>query len=83
MKKKWQEAIVYCENLKLGGYDDWKLPNKDTLKALFPKKDNLNEASRFKMKITGVAWLSSVRVVKCWINFLNERNPSIHSQFFF
>lgn len=32
------------------------------------------------MKITGVAWLSSVRVVKCWINFLNERNPSIHSQ---
>lgn len=26
-----------------------------------------------------VAWLSSVRVVKCWINFLNERNPSVHS----
>ena len=32
------------------------------------------------MKITGVAWLSSVRVVKCWINFLNERNPSFYSK---
>ena len=27
------------------------------------------------MVVTGVAWLSSARVVKCWINFLNERNP--------
>ncbi len=27
------------------------------------------------MIVTGVAWLSSARVVKCWINFLNERNP--------
>jgi len=24
---------------------------------------------------TGVAWLSSVRVVKCLVNCLNERNP--------
>ncbi len=24
---------------------------------------------------TGVAWLSSARVVRCWVKFRNERNP--------
>ena len=41
VKKKWQGAIDYCENLTLGGIDDWKLPDKDTLKALYPKQDSL------------------------------------------
>lgn len=33
---------------------------------------------------TGVAWLLEVRAVKCWINFLNERNSHslIASKFF-
>ena len=25
--------------------------------------------------ITGVAWLSSARVVRCWVKSRNERNP--------
>ncbi|KAF2956245.1 DUF1566 domain-containing protein [Marinitoga sp. 38H-ov] len=28
----WEEAYEYCENLELGGYDDWRLP---TVKELF------------------------------------------------
>jgi hypothetical protein len=27
----WSEAISYCENLSLGGYSDWRLPNKQEL----------------------------------------------------
>ena len=27
----WDEAITYCENLNLGGYDDWRLPNINEL----------------------------------------------------
>ena len=30
-RRKWTEAIAYCENLTLGGYDDWRLPNYNEL----------------------------------------------------
>ena len=29
--KKWSDAIVYCENLNVGGYGDWHLPNINEL----------------------------------------------------
>jgi hypothetical protein len=30
----WQEAVAICENLVLGGFDDWVLPNIDELRSL-------------------------------------------------
>jgi len=32
--KTWVEAINYCENLTLGGYTDWRLPNINELKSI-------------------------------------------------
>ncbi len=29
-----KEAVEYCESLKLGGYDDWRLPSIDELRTL-------------------------------------------------
>ncbi|MBW2092811.1 MAG: DUF1566 domain-containing protein [Deltaproteobacteria bacterium] len=31
----WDEAMVYCQGLKLGGYQDWRLPKPKELKTLF------------------------------------------------
>jgi hypothetical protein len=30
----WEEAISYCESLSLGGYDDWRLPNRNELQSI-------------------------------------------------
>ncbi|MFA6010877.1 MAG: DUF1566 domain-containing protein, partial [Desulfobacteraceae bacterium] len=32
--KTFNDALTYCENLSLGGYSDWRLPNKNELTSL-------------------------------------------------
>jgi hypothetical protein len=34
----WESAIAECQNLVLGGYDDWFLPNKTQLNWLYEAK---------------------------------------------
>ena len=31
----WQEAVDYCESYRAGGYEDWRMPERAELSALF------------------------------------------------
>lgn len=33
-KYTWEQALTYCENLVLGVYSDWRLPNRNELQSL-------------------------------------------------
>ena len=36
----WQKAKEYCQDLTLGGYSDWRLPNRKELKKLLTKNSS-------------------------------------------
>ena len=54
----------------------------DDKRRTLPRLDMLEFYSRETGKIrketnTGAAWLSSARVVRCWVKSCNERNPHV------
>ena len=42
---------------------------------LLTSREFARDTSAFGNSETGAAWLSSARVVKCWVKSRNERNP--------
>lgn len=39
-ERNWEDAISYCEGLSLGGYSDWRLPNREELESIIDKRNN-------------------------------------------
>jgi len=48
-KYTWEEAKEYAKNLRLGGFDDWRLPTRAELEILITEKSskNLKEEAHF------------------------------------
>ena len=62
-----EEAIIYCENLSLGGYKNWELPTKKQYEYIIDnnRKDKLKIHKAFKNVVEFGYWSSS----RTWRNF--------------
>lgn len=74
-EKTWLEAIGTCENLELGGYDDWRLPNVNELTSILDRnqKDLLIKDGFVNTELTEGGF-GSTSVY--WTSTTNERIPS-------
>jgi TPR repeat protein len=56
----WDQAVTYCQNLRLGGRADWRLPTIDELQGIFDSQENVNgKHIKGKLLISGELWSSS------------------------
>jgi hypothetical protein len=56
VEKNWQGAMDYCQNLNLGGYSDWRLPNLEELKTIVDKNNDPKIKSKFKNTASRYYW---------------------------
>ena len=61
IQKQWIQAISYCEDLSLGGHDDWRLPNRRELISIvdYAKHTPAIKESVFQNIIPSYYWSSS------------------------
>ena len=62
----WEAAITYCENLVLpvGGYDDWRLPNRNELQSLvdYSRHNPAIDRTYFPGDMSSSYWSSTTKV---------------------
>jgi len=55
--KTHEEAISYCENLKLKGFSNWRIPKLEELELIVDKKNEKNYINRaFKFNVPDGYW---------------------------
>ena len=64
VKKTWQEAIDYCEDLNFAGHEDWRLPNYNELYSIGDRsKFNPAIKDAFENVSSSYYWSSTTYVV--------------------
>ena len=74
-KATWQDALVYCHELRLGGRSDWRLPNIKELRSIVDRS-RFDPAidSAFTNVSSNVYWSSTTNVSDssyAWLVYFN------------
>ncbi len=84
VKKSWIEAVDYCENLTLGGYSDWRLPNINEFKSIVDRsKSNPAIVDGFTNVRSDFYWSSTTTAsasYDAWNVHFCYGNVTIHSK---
>lgn len=83
-KVKWADALQYCENLKLAGHDDWRLPNIRELHSIVdygkvdPAIDPVfnAELSRYWSAGTNGSYTNNAWVVSFFSGIVHDHNKT-------
>jgi len=84
--KTWQEALLYCEKLNLGGHNDWRLPNRNELQTIVQYILNSPPINKifFPKTQPSAYWTSTTHVGypdKAWsIDFYNRKIVVVYNQ---
>jgi hypothetical protein len=57
--RTWQEAIDYANDLTLGGYDDWRLPNRKEMRSIVVYGASIGDAGRY-LEEQGFAYVDKI-----------------------
>jgi len=85
---EWVNAITYCENLTLGSFNNWKLPNKTELLSIVDYNKSSPAISTFINTNLGYYWSSTTSnddKMEAWIisfklghTSKNNKNKSLY-----
>jgi len=61
IRKSHENAIKYCENLRLGDYDNWTLPSVEQYERIINKENEIAIKKQFKYILPSDYWTSDTR----------------------